>query len=96
MRDWRAVAGLFFLTCSLEALAQGHLNAFTPLYLREFGLSSEEIAQWTGLLTAITMLIAFPLAPLWGSLAKSMRASRGGRSQYIEAVAYGLLAWAPT
>ncbi|HZR99374.1 MAG TPA: MFS transporter [Chloroflexota bacterium] len=96
MRDWRAVAGLFFLTCSLEALAQGHLNAFTPLYLREFGLSPEEIAQWTGLLTALTMLIAFPLAPLWGALAERYaRKPVVVRSQFIEAVAYGILAWAP-
>jgi MFS family permease len=96
LQDWRAVAGLFFLTCSLEALAQGHLNAFTPLYLREFGLSPEEIAQWTGLLTALTMLVAFPLAPFWGALAERYaRKPVVVRSQFIEAVAYGILAWAP-
>ncbi|HLH25165.1 MAG TPA: MFS transporter [Chloroflexota bacterium] len=96
MRDWRAVAGLFFLTCSLEALAQGHLNAFTPIYLRQFGLSTEEIAQWAGLLTMFTMLIAFPLAPLWGALAERYaRKPVVVRSQLIEAVAYGILAWAP-
>jgi MFS transporter, DHA1 family, multidrug resistance protein len=96
LQSWRAVAGLFFLTCALEALAQGHLNAFTPLYLLEFGLSPEEVAQWTGLLTAMTMLVAFPLAPFWGALAERYaRKPVVVRSQFIEAVAYGLLAWAP-
>ena len=96
MRDWRAVAGLFFVTCALESLAMGHLNAFTPLYLREFGLTPEEVAQWSGLLTAMTMLVAFPLAPFWGALAERYaRKPVVVRSQYIEAVAYGILAWAP-
>jgi DHA1 family multidrug resistance protein-like MFS transporter len=96
VQNWRAVAGLFFLTCGLEAIAQGHLNAFTPLYLREFNLSREEIAQLTGLLTAATMAVAFPLAPLWGALAERYaRKPVVVRSQYIEAVAYTILAFAP-
>jgi len=97
VRDWRAVTVLFGTTTLLESLAIGHLTAFTPLFLRqELRMSPEEVATRTGLLTAATFAVAFPLAPLWGSLAE--RYSRKliiVRSQYIEAVAYVLCALAP-
>src|SRR5439155_18888707 len=49
---------------------EGHITAFTPLLLRELGLTTEEIAVWTGLLVAIMMAMALPLAPFWGVLAE--------------------------
>ena len=96
-RDWRAITVLFATSTLLESIAIGHLTAFTPLFLRdELHVPESEIGQWTGLLTAASFAVAFPLAPLWGSLAE--RYSRKliiVRSQYIEAIGYGLCALAP-
>jgi MFS family permease len=96
-KHWRAITGLFMASTLLESLAIGHLTAFTPLFLRdELHLPQSEVAPWTGLLTAATFAVAFPLAPLWGSLAE--RYSRKlviVRSQYLEAIAYTLCALAP-
>lgn len=97
LRDWRAVTGLFFTSTLLESFAMGHLEAFTPLFLRdELGLASEQVAVWTGLLSAASFAIGFPLSPFWGSLAE--RYSRRliiVRSQYIEALGYTLSGLAP-
>lgn len=97
LRDWRAVTALFFTTTLLEALALGHLTAFTPLFLKdELHLPPGQIGPWTGLLSAATFAVAFPLAPFWGALAE--RYSRKlivVRSQYIEAVGYILCGFAP-
>lgn len=97
LRDWRAVTGLFFFSTMLESFAMGHLAAFTPLLLeRELGVPAAEVGPWTGLLTAATFAVAFPLAPFWGALAQ--RYSHKliiVRSIYIEALAYTLCAFAP-
>ena len=96
LRDWRALAGLFFVTTTLESLAQGQMFAFTPLYLQEFGLSPAEIAQVSGLLTAAMMAVAFPLAPIWGSLAERYaRKPVVLRSQLVEVLSYTALVFAP-
>lgn len=97
VRDWRAVTAQFFAATALEAVAIGHLTAFTPLFLGgELGLSPEEVGPWTGFLAAGTFAVAFPLAPLWGSLAERYtRKLIIVRSMYIEAVGYALCAWAP-
>lgn len=97
LSDWRAITGVFFTAYLLESLALGHLDAFTPLFLRdELGLPVEEVRVWTGLTTAAMFSVAFPLAPLWGSLAE--RYSRKAvivRSQYIEALGYLMVAFSP-
>lgn len=97
VRDWRAIAALFATSTLLESLAIGHLTAFTPLFLRDdLHLAPEDVGPWTGLLSAATFAVAFPLAPLWGALAE--RYSRKliiVRSQYIEAVAYSMCALSP-
>ena len=97
LRDWRTISGLFFVTTTLESLAQGQMFAFTPLYLREFGLSPEEIAQVAGWLTAAMMAVAFPLAPIWGSLAERYaRKPVVVRSQFMETISYAVLVFAPS
>ena len=96
LSGWRAVNGLFLASTTLEALAFGHLTAFTPLFLAELGLASDDVVLWTGLLFGAMMGIAFPLAPFWGPLAE--RYSRRliiVRAQYIEAAGYALTAFAP-
>ncbi|MDP8922273.1 MAG: MFS transporter, partial [Chloroflexota bacterium] len=96
VRGWRAVNALFLVTTILEALAMGHLTAFTPLFLAELGLERQEVNGWTGLLYGAMMAVAFPLAPFWGALAE--RYSRRliiVRSQYLAALAYAATAFAP-
>lgn len=96
VRDWRVLSGLFFVTTTLEALAQGQMFAFTPLYLQEFGLTPEEVARFSGLLTAGMMAVAFPLAPLWGALSERYaRKPVVVRSQLVETLSYTVLALAP-
>ena len=70
MRGWKATNALFLTTMMLQGLAYGHINAYLPLYLRELGLSSAEVSTWPGILYAVMMAVAFPLAPFWGALAE--------------------------
>jgi DHA1 family multidrug resistance protein-like MFS transporter len=96
VKDWRALTGLFLLTTTLEGLAFGHVTAFSPLFLSDIGMSPEEVSSWTGLLYAAMTMVAFPLAPFWGAIAE--RYSRRlviMRSQYLEAISYVILAYAP-
>jgi DHA1 family multidrug resistance protein-like MFS transporter len=96
VKDWRALTGLFLLTTTLEGLAFGHVTAFTPLFLSDMGMDQAEISSWTGLLYAAMTMVAFPLAPFWGAIAE--RYSRRlviMRSQYLEAISYVILAYAP-
>lgn len=96
MKDWRAVNGLFLTTTILQGIAFGHLNAFTPLYLADLGLSAAEVSAWTGFLYGAMMAVAFPLAPFWGALAERFsRRMVVMRCQYIEAVSYVIVAFAP-
>ena len=75
---------------------EGHVVAFTPLQLRELGLSDLAVGVWTGVLAAVTMSMALPLGPFWGVLAE--RFSRRAillRSYVVLAVALLVSAWAP-
>jgi hypothetical protein len=47
MQRWRALNGLFLTTTILEGLAFGHINAYSPLFLGELGLSPSEVSAWT-------------------------------------------------
>ena len=94
--SWRGANALFFVCSAAQFMADGHVNAFTPLLLHEFGLSPAEVAVWTGILVAVTTGTAFPLTPFWGVLAE--RFSRRNvvlRSYYLYVVAMLLTAWAP-
>lgn len=95
-QNWRFLVALFTGSQFLEFMAWGHLQAFTPLYLRgELGVSEGDVPRWTGLLAASSLFVAVPLAPFWGVLAD--RYSRKAvilRSLYVETVAFGLLALA--
>ncbi len=54
----------------MEVSAWGHLEAFTPLFLKqELGIPDPDIARWTGLLAAASLVVAAPTAPFWGVLA---------------------------
>ncbi len=85
---------LFSVSTFLELSAWGHLQAFTPLYLKnELHVPATEIPRWTGILASSSLAIALPISPFWGVLAD--RYSRKAviiRAQFVEAVAYGLMA----
>jgi DHA1 family multidrug resistance protein-like MFS transporter len=94
--SWRAVNVLFLCCATVQFAAEGHITAFTPLLLHELGLSSAEVAVWTGLLFVMMMATAAPLAPFWGVWAE--RFSRRWvvlRSFYFLALALLVTAFAP-
>lgn len=93
--SWRGVNALLLATSTVMFAAEGHLIAFTPLQLRELGLSDVEVGVWTGVLVAVTMAMSLPLGPFWGVLAE--RFSRRTillRSFVSMAAALLLAAWA--
>jgi DHA1 family multidrug resistance protein-like MFS transporter len=94
--SWRGANRLFFACAIVQFTAEGHLNAFTPLFLHELGLSPAEVGVWTGLLVGMSTGIAFPMTPVWGVL--SERFSRRTivlRTYYLDAICLLLTAWAP-
>jgi MFS transporter, DHA1 family, multidrug resistance protein len=94
--SWRGANVLFLCCAALQFMSEGHIAAFTPLLLHDLGLSDAEVGVWTGLLFAIMMSMAFPLAPFWGVLAE--RFSRRWvvlRSYYFLSAALLVTAWAP-
>lgn len=94
--SWRGANALFFGCSIAQFVADGHVNAFTPLFLRELGLAPSDVAIWTGLLVATTTGTAFPLTPFWGVLAERFsRRSIVLRSYVAYALALLLTAWAP-
>ena len=92
-QDWRFLMVLFAVSTFLELTAWGHLQAFTPLYLKdELGVSAADVPRWTGILASSSLVIALPLSPFWGVLAD--RYSRKAvivRAQLVEALAFGLV-----
>jgi DHA1 family multidrug resistance protein-like MFS transporter len=93
--SWRGVNALLVTTTTVMFATEGHLLAFTPLQLREMGLSDVEVGVWTGILVSVTMAMALPLGPLWGVLAERFsRRSILLRSFVILAISLLLAAWA--
>ena len=93
--SWRGTNILFLVCSAVHSAADGHMTAFTPLLLHDLGLAPAEVATWTGLLVAITMAMAMPMAPFWGALAE--RYSRRPiivRTFLLLAVALLIAAWA--
>jgi len=94
LQDWRFLLGLFCVETLIEVTAWGHMVAFTPLFLaRELGLDPDAVTFWTGVLAAMPLFLAVPLAPFWGVF--SDRYSRKLmiiRSLAFEAVGYVVIA----
>ncbi len=91
--DWRFTAALFLFTGFAESLAFGHLQAFTPLFLRQIGVGVSSITAWTGFLGVIGSAVGLPLLPLWGALAERWgRKPVIVRSALIEVVLISLVA----
>lgn len=77
--NWRSLAAVFAGATALDLAAWGQLQAFTPIFLRtELHLAPDEVSRWTGILAALMLAVALPLAPLWGAFA-----DRWGRKPVI-------------
>lgn len=94
--DWRALLVLFTLAGVVESQAFGHLTAFTPLFLQQLRVPTQQIPGWTGILAALGFVVGLPLLPFWG-----VWADRFGRkiiivrSAYVEAIIFSLTALSP-
>jgi DHA1 family multidrug resistance protein-like MFS transporter len=68
--SWVWLLGLFTVAGFVEAAFWSQMVAFTPLFLRELGVTTTaEIESLTGLIAAVSTLIGLPLLPFWGALA---------------------------
>jgi MFS family permease len=66
---WVPLLTLFTAATLIEALFWGQIAAFTPLYLKQLGLTDEAVKSWTGTISAVSALVGMALLPLWGALA---------------------------
>lgn len=93
---WVVLLIFFVLAGVVESQAFGHLNAFTPIFLKQLQVPADQIAPWTGILSSLSFVIGLPLLPFWGVWAD--RYSRKliiVRSAYVEGVLFGVAALSP-
>lgn len=68
--SWVWLLALFTVAGFVEAAFWSQMVAFTPLFLRELGVTTAaEIQSLTGVIAAVSTLIGLPLLPFWGALA---------------------------
>jgi len=92
---WQRLVTLFVVASFIETVAFGHLFAFLPLLVRDLGVPESDVPQVVGFLSVSALLFGLPLVPFWGAWAE--RYSRKliiVRSAVVEAVMFGLLAFA--
>jgi MFS family permease len=69
-RGWVFLLCLFTAASLMEVSAAGSAQAFLPLFIeRELGVPTEDVPRWTGVLAAAPLMVAAPLATIWGVLA---------------------------
>lgn len=67
---WPFLLGLFVLASVVEVSAFGSAQAFMPLFIeRELHVPAADVPRWTGVLAAAPLMLAVPLATVWGVLA---------------------------
>jgi MFS transporter, DHA1 family, multidrug resistance protein len=92
---WQRLTALFVIASFIETVAFGHLFAFLPLLVRDLGVPEADVPRTVGFLSMSALLFGLPLVPFWGAWAE--RYSRKliiVRSAVVEAVMFGLLAFA--
>jgi len=60
---------LFTVASFIETMFWGQVIGFTPLYLAQLGVASDDIAWWTGSAAVVSMALGLPFLPIWGALA---------------------------
>ena len=53
---WVPLLVLFTAAAFIEAMFWGQIGAFTPLYLKQLGLTDEAVKSWTGTISAVSSL----------------------------------------
>ncbi len=66
---WIGLLAIYTFGSFIETIFFGQLTAFTPLYLPKLGISPDSVAQWTGIVAAVTGFLGLPFLPFWGALA---------------------------
>ena len=93
LEAWSVAMILFWATTAVESMSWTQLGAFTPLYLKELGVTAPDIPRWIAAMSSLGWVLALPLAPFWGAWAD--RYSRKAvivRSAVFEAVIF--IGWA--
>jgi MFS family permease len=68
--SWVWLLALFTVAGFVEAVFWSQMTAFTPIFLRELGVTTDdEVQSLTGLIAAISTTVGLPLLPFWGALA---------------------------
>jgi MFS family permease len=94
--DWHVLLLLFILAGVVESQAFGHLSAFTPIFLQQVRVPRDQIAGWTGIMSALAFVIGLPLLPFWGPWAERYgRKLIIVRSAYVEAVLFTIVGLSP-
>src|SRR5512146_3441561 len=92
--SWIWLLMLFTFGSFIETVFYGQLTAFTPLYLPKLGISIQDIALWTGLISSFSGLLGLPFLPFWGALADRYARKPIIIRSFIVELAAGLVALA--
>ncbi len=67
--SWRKNVYLLAFSNSFTASSYTMIVPFLPLYLMELGADESDVAMYSGVVYAVTFLIAAIMAPVWGKMA---------------------------
>ncbi len=67
--SWRWLLGLYTVASFVETVFWGQMTAFTPIFLRDLGMSQTQIPSMVGIIAAIVGAAGIPFLPFWGALA---------------------------
>jgi MFS family permease len=67
--SWKWLLGLYTAASFLETIFWGQMTAFTPIFLRDLGMTQAQIPAMVGIIAAIVGAAGIPFLPFWGALA---------------------------
>jgi MFS family permease len=67
--SWTWLLALYSVAGFCESAFWGQMTAFTPIFLRGFGMSADQIGPMVGIIAAIVGAAGIPFLPFWGALA---------------------------
>ena len=67
--SWKWLLGLYTIASFLETVFWGQMTAFTPIFLRDLGMTQSQIPAMVGIIAAIVGAAGIPFLPFWGALA---------------------------
>jgi len=66
--SWIWLLVLFSVAGAVESAFFGQIASFTPLYLPQLGISSEQVDDWTAGIMAAANVVGILFLPFWGAL----------------------------